>query len=170
MYIISAAVLDLNRNSIVKNSCLTLFGTFSLWKYLQWKVHYMLTKLPSSNILLNSEANVEMILNWTADQVKEISKPTVLKFKILRKIWFSMKVKNNPEYSTKIYLNRKRLSLFILNGEKIPSSSRKATFYLRDKNQVELTERRMKTTKQLLVQAQRFETDRPQQYWVEWQI
>ena len=67
-----------------------------------------------------------------------------------------VKVKNNPEYSTKIYLNRKRWSFFILNSEYILGSARKTTLYPRDKNHEELTEQRMKTTKQLLVQAKRF--------------
>ena len=73
-----------------------------------------------------------------------------------RKYDSEMKVKNNSEYSTKIYLDRKRLSFLIVNGENILSSAWKTTFYPRDKNHWELTERRMITTKQLFVQAQRF--------------
>ena len=77
-------------------------------------------------------------------------------FNITDKYDSEVMVKNVPLYSTKIYLNRKRLSFFILNDENILSSVWKTTFYPRDKNHGELTERRMKMTKQLLVQAQRF--------------
>ena len=73
-----------------------------------------------------------------------------------------LSIKNKYDSGVK---DRKQLSSFKLNSENILSSSRKTTFYPRAKNHGELTEGRMKTTKQLLV-----ETDRPQQYWVEWQI
>ena len=42
-------------------------------------------------------------------------------------------------------MKQTRLSFFILNGESILSSARKTTFYPRDKNHAELTERQMKT-------------------------
>ena len=40
MYIVNAVIFEISRNSIVKNSCLDLFGMFSLYEYLQGKVHY----------------------------------------------------------------------------------------------------------------------------------
>lgn len=138
MYMISAVVLEISRNSIVKNSCLDLFGMFSLCVYLQWKGHFMLTfvSLPAVNIFLNQRPNIlkpmwkwfsteRLFIRWKKFQTNRL-------FKILstrNKYDSEVKVKNNSKYSTKIYLNGKQLSFFILNGEKIMSSVRKTTFY-----------------------------------------
>ena len=123
----------------------------------------LLYKLANSNYISesetkHSEASLEMILNGTTfHQVTEFQTNRPLKILSLRGKYDSeVKVKNNSEYRTKIYLDRKRSCFLVLNGENILSSAWKTRIYPRDKNHWELTERRMITTKHLLVQAQRF--------------
>ena len=157
MYIISAMVFEINLNSIAKNSWLDQFGLFSRCEYMQGKVHYMLTSvsLQAVIIFLNQGPKIlKPMWKWFSTErsfIRWKNFQTNRPFQILSfrdKYDSEVKVRNNPEYSTKIYWNRKGLSSFILNGENILSSARKTTFYPKHKNHAELTERRMKTMNQ----------------------
>ena len=124
---------------------------------------YFCISLPTVNIFLNQRPNIlkpvwkwfsteRLFIRWQKFQTNRPLKILSLR----RKYDCEVKVKNNSEYRTKIYLDRKRSSFWVVNGENILSSAWKTRIYPRDKNHWELTERRMITTKQLLVQAQRF--------------
>ena len=133
MYIISSMVFEISRNSIAKNSWLDQFSLFSLCEYLQGKLYYMLTSvnLPAVNILLNQRPKIlKPMWKWFSTErsfIRWKKFQTNRPFQILSfsdKYDSEVKVRSNPEYSTKIYWNRKGLSSFILNGENILSSAK----------------------------------------------
>ena len=119
MYIISAVIFEISHNSILKNSCFDLFDMFSLCEYLQGKVHYMLVSLPAVNIFLNQRPKIlkpmwkwfsseRLFLGWKKFQTNRPFKILCIRDKYDSQV----KINNDPDYSTNIYLNRKWLCFF----------------------------------------------------------
>ena len=144
-------MFEISRISIVKNSCLTNSACFHCANICRKK---FIICLQAVNIFLNqrqkfwSQCGNDSQPNDFLSGEKNFKPPSFLSKSLVSETNMILKRMSEITLNTApklIYLNRKRLSFFILNGENILSSARKTTFYPRDKNHEELTKRQMKT-------------------------